>query len=82
MKSQKTGSFYIGNTKDIERRIRQHNGNHTRSTRNKGPYFIVYKEEFSTKHEAATREKEIKSYKGNRVFKRLVNNMAPSSSPA
>ena len=69
----------------MEKRIKQHNCNQTRSTRNKGPFKLIYKEPLETKTEAIKRERQIKKLKGNRQFKKLVeqhNNMAPSSSLA
>ena len=65
---------YIGSCSDIAKRLRRHNANSVRSTKNKGPFKLVHKEEFATKTEARKRENQIKSYKGNSVFSRLLRN--------
>ncbi|MFH1594687.1 MAG: GIY-YIG nuclease family protein [Candidatus Omnitrophota bacterium] len=85
IRSEKTKSHYIGSTADVEKRITQHNNNQTRATRHKGPFTLAYKEPLETKAEARKRENQIKRFKGNRQFRRLIgktNNLAPSSSQA
>ena len=80
LKSEKTGRHYIGSCGDIELRLKDHDGNRVRSTKNKGPYKLIYKEEFAVKTEALKREKRIKKYKSGRAFKELL--ASPSSSLA
>ena len=72
------GKHYIGSCEDLSVRLRQHNQNSVRSTKNRGPFIIVYREEFTTKTEARKRENKLKGYKGNSVFKRIIQ--SPSSS--
>ena len=78
IKSDATGRYYIGSSCNIENRLKQHNNGQAKTTRHKGPYKLVYKEEFIIKTEALKREKQIKSYKGGRAFKKLI--ASPSSS--
>ena len=79
IESEKTGRHYIGACGNIGERLRDHNTNQVKSTKNKGPYKLIYKEEFGTKRDALKREKQIKSYKGGRFFKKLIAS-SPSSS--
>ena len=72
--SLKTGKYYVGQTNDLEDRIRRHNSNYEVSTKGKGPWQIAHSEEFPTRSQAVARELEIKSYKGGRAFKKLVEN--------
>ncbi len=72
LQSQKSGRYYIGSTNDISRRLKEHNSGKTKSTKNKGPWEIIYTENFSNRLEARRREKMIKSYKGGNAFKSLV----------
>lgn len=72
IQSQKTSKFYIESTRNIEKRIHEHNNNWTKSTKGKGPWKIIYTEHYETKSEAMKREKEIKRYKGGNSFKKLI----------
>ena len=78
IKSSRTGRYYTGSCSNIEKRLRDHNSSRVISTKNKGPYRLIHKEEFLHKQEALKREKQIKSYKGGRTFKKLIS--SPSSS--
>lgn len=72
LKSIKTGKFYVGCTNNIIRRLREHNANKTRSLKNRGPFKLIYQENYNSLSEGRKRELEIKSYKGGNAFKRLV----------
>ena len=68
------GRYYIGYTsKDPQQRTVEHNSSKSRWTRYKGPWTLVYSEEFSTKENAFKRELQIKSYKGGEAFKKLIH---------
>jgi len=73
IQSEKSGMYYIGVTTDIIQRLRHHNSGANRSTKNRGPWRLVYQEKVSDKSVAWKREHQIKSYKGGRAFKRLIN---------
>ncbi len=77
LESIKTGKHYTGIANNVEARLKQHNDNITRSTKNKGPYKVIHSEIFATRKEATHRERQIKRFKGNRQFKRLINKQAP-----
>ncbi|MBL8121394.1 GIY-YIG nuclease family protein [Candidatus Saccharibacteria bacterium] len=66
--------YYVGHTDDVSRRLAEHNSGHTPSTKPYAPWRIVYTESYTTKQDAYKRERQIKSYKGGRAFKALLNN--------
>ncbi len=74
LQNDTTKKHYIGSTDDLIRRLDEHNRGQTKSTRQKGEWKLIYKEEYNSKIEAINREKQIKSYKGGNAFKRLVLN--------
>jgi len=45
----------------LERRLAEHNGSDTKSTRSKKPWKIIHSEEYNTLNEARSREKYLKS---------------------
>ena len=64
LKSETTDSSYVGYTSNLEKRLVEHNNGKSLSTRRKRPWRLVYKEEYSTRSEAASRERYFKSIKG------------------
>jgi len=79
IKSRKDGKFYIGSTADVEKRLLYHNSGKQRSTKNRIPFDLVFSESFENKTIALAREKQIKSFKGGRAFKLLMENFINSS---
>ncbi len=74
LQSTINGTYYIGQTKDIETRLRQHNSmTENCYTKKFAPYLLIYQEEHLNRSEAIRREKLIKSYKGGEAFKKLVS---------
>jgi putative endonuclease len=66
LESQSNGRLYIGCTNDLNRRLEEHNANHTRSTRNKGPWELVHFKRVGSKAEALELEKKLKSWKSRK----------------
>lgn len=55
------GTFYTGYTTDISQRIKKHAaGKGAKYTRGRGPFRLVYKEEFDSKSEALRAEYQLK----------------------
>ena len=70
--STKLQTYYIGHTSHIEERLKRHNSDREKSTKSKGPWELIYSEQFNTRSKAITREKQIKSYKGGSGFRKLI----------
>ena len=73
LKSQVKERYYIGQTENLDKRLKEHNSGKTMSTKGYSPWKVVYMEEFETRSEAVKREMEIKSYKSGIKFKNLLN---------
>ena len=74
----KDKSLYTGITKDLENRLRQHNGEIVGGafyTKNKRPIKLVYTEEHMTHLSAARREVEIKKMSKAQKEKLITNNI-------
>jgi len=72
IKSLKDNRNYIGYTGDLDRRLREHNKGKSKSVRNRGPFELIYSETYNTRQEAASREAQLKRYKGGEAFKKLI----------
>ena len=59
-----SGRSYIGHSKDIDNRVAEHNSNKNKATKGKGPWKLIYSEEFETRAEAMKREKYFKTQIG------------------
>jgi len=64
--------YYIGYTKNLERRILEHQSGNSCFDRIYKPFKLVYFETYDNKKDAMDREKQIKSYKGGNSFKNLI----------
>jgi len=71
LKSLKDSKRYIGFTNDLIRRINEHNSGLVKSTKNRKPLILIHTEEYSTKEEAAERERFYKSGKGRELLKQM-----------
>ena len=57
------GSYYVGSTLDLERRLVQHDlGEAAKYTRRRRPVRLVYAEEFSRVDDAFAREKQVQNW--------------------
>lgn len=74
IKSIITGNFYIGFTEDLEKRLEYHNIGLNKSTRNKGPWKLVYKEKYTNKSDAIKRERFLKKQRNTEFYNRLIAN--------
>ena len=68
------GSFYKGQTNNLERRIIEHNEGKVNWTSKKLPIEILHWEEFKTREEAVKREKYLKSGRGRDWIKNEYKN--------
>ena len=71
IKSKVDGRIYVGFTKEINRRIKEHNTGKTRSTRAFKPWVLIYKEDCQSRIEAREREKYLKGGSGKEFLKRI-----------
>jgi putative endonuclease len=74
LKSEKTDRLYIGHTENLERRLREHNSNQTKSIKNRGPWNLIFKKEFLTRSDAMKFELKLKSVKNKKYLLDNLNN--------
>ena len=72
IQSKHDSGYYIGITKDIEKRILSHNAGKVSSTKKRRPFVLVYSEDYKDYKQARVREIELKSYKGGNALKQLL----------
>ena len=81
LRSVRTGRMYIGHTRNLERRLAEHNkGNGCTYTRGRGPWVLAYSEGHADRSSASRRERFLKSVEGSREKKRLAGMKGEGSS--
>lgn len=60
LKSKKDGDLYIGSTKDLRRRLSDHNSGKVPSTKHRKPFELRYYESYFNENDARRREMAMK----------------------
>lgn len=69
LRSMNDNGFYIGCTKDLKARLREHSSGRVKSTKNRLPVELVYYEGCLDQSDAFHREKYLKTTYGRRYLK-------------
>jgi putative endonuclease len=73
LKSLKDNRTYVGFTKHLDQRLKEHNSGQVESTKNRTPFILWYKEDFSDQNEAYKKEKFYKTSWGRRKLKNILS---------
>jgi putative endonuclease len=79
--SKEFDKYYIGQTNNIELRIKRHNSGEIKSTKHYIPWELKYYEEFESRSEAMKREKYLKKQKSKEFYNKLINTSIGTPSP-
>ncbi|MBI5222235.1 MAG: GIY-YIG nuclease family protein [Candidatus Magasanikbacteria bacterium] len=71
IKSGKDGRIYVGMSKGIEKRVKEHNLGQVFSTKGYRPWKLIYIEQVGTRNECRRKEKYYKSGCGKEFLKKL-----------
>jgi len=69
IQSERDERFYTGFTSDLQNRFNEHNSGKVCSTKNRGPFRLIYFEACLNQQDATAREKYLKSGMGKRYLK-------------
>ena len=77
IKSRKNGKYYLGCTKDLKKRLLEHNAGQSFYTKTGIPWEVRYYEAYSSKKDAFDREKQLKKNKSGyrELRKRLTESL-------
>lgn len=72
--NQSVGKIYIGQTQDLQERLRLHNEHLFKgyTSRFQGEWELIYSESVATRTEALQREKQLKSFRGREYIKQYI----------
>jgi putative endonuclease len=74
LKSERDHNFYTGHTKNLKKRLEEHNKGINESTKLRRPLRLIYYEACLNKKDAIHREKYLKTSWGKRFIKTRLNN--------
>lgn len=69
IQSEKDKQFYTGFTSDLRNRLHEHNSGKVPSTKDRGPFVLIYYEACINQQDATAREKYLKTGMGKRYLK-------------
>jgi len=72
LQSEKDSKFYIGFTKGLKQRFKEHEKGLVESTKNRRPLKLIYYEACLSQGDATKREKYFKTYHGRVFIKRRL----------
>jgi putative endonuclease len=76
LQSLKDGKLYTGYTDDLVRRLKEHNGGYSKSTKSRRPFKLVYSEKYQTAKQAAKREWYFKNTtEGDKLKRKIVSKL-------
>jgi len=70
IQSTKNNSWYYGSTDNLDRRVNEHNTGQNKSTKNKGPWKLIFKRPFETRLEAVRFEMKLKKLRNKKFIKK------------
>ena len=80
LQSKKDSDIYTGITNDLRRRVKMHNNGKVFSTQFRTPFELIYYEAHHNKHDAAGREKFLKTGWGRNWIKKTLKHFYESKS--
>ena len=72
IRSLKDGRIYVGFTKDVSTRLKEHNAGKTKSIKGYRPWRLIFEETVESREEARRKEKYFKSGVGKEFLKNMV----------
>jgi len=72
LKSLKNNRYYIGQTDNLEKRLKEHNSGKSRATKHGAPWTLMHKEIYDSRKEAMKRELKLKRIKKRKYIENLI----------
>ena len=70
LKSESSGIYYVGMSKDVNIRLKEHNAGKTKFTKGHRPWEIIYTESYEDWETGRKREKYLKSSAGKKWLRK------------
>lgn len=73
LESLKDFKFYIGQTNNIQDRLKRHNTGYVKATFHRRPLRLIYQEIFNSRSEALKRERYLKNLKNHTYIQNMIS---------
>ena len=72
LKSEKDGKLYVGQTENLEKRVKLHNSGLVKSTKHRTPFKLIHSANFVTRAEARWQERKWKTGWGHKQLSKII----------
>lgn len=72
LESRLNNNLYVGVSRDLKKRLKEHNDGLNQSTKSFRPWKIIHYEAYLNKRDADRREKYLKTSQGSRLLRRML----------
>lgn len=79
LKSLSKDFLYVGVTRDLRKRLREHNNEEELSTKHYAPFKVIFYEAYSNEKDAKRREEYLKTTKGKTTLRTMLSETLKSS---
>ncbi len=79
--SLSSGRLYIGQTNNLEQRLKRHNRNLNKATKNRGPWKVIFTASCSSRAEAVALENKLKAFKNPAKVKQWIRRQQKDGDP-
>lgn len=73
LQSTNNGSYYIGSTKDLSKRILYHNAGYCKATKFLVPYQLLFSQKFDSLLDARKIEYKLKRFKNRKIIEKIIH---------
>ena len=73
LKSQKDSNYYIGQTNNLDSRLKRHNAGYIKSTKNRRPLKLIFHKSINSRSEAMKYERYLKSGAGREFLDNILD---------
>lgn len=72
LKSLVNNKYYIGSTKDLDKRLQEHNNGKNKYTKFYMPYELIFKQSYNSIQEARKIEYKLKKLKSRKIIEKII----------
>lgn len=72
LRSDRSGRYYVGQTEEIQNKVKEHNNGEVRATKPWRPWTLLFERRFATRSEAVRWERRVKRRKSRAFIEQLI----------